>query len=251
MTVREFYRALCALVPRELGCEWDKDGMAVCPDPDREVKRVLVALDATAKVVDTAIAEDYDLIFTHHPMLWSGLKSVCADDHDGAKVIGLCRAGISAVSFHTRIDAAEGGVNDILASLVGLEHIEIAGDERIMRVGNLPAPMPAADFAAKAKAALGAPAVLCADAGLPVHRVAVVGGSGKDEIGVALAAGADTFLTGELKYSQISEPRGINLLVAGHFHTENPICERLCALVAEVDSEVRADVIKSCKVTVI
>ena len=251
MTVKEFYRALCTLIPRELGCEWDKDGMSVCPDPDREVSRVLVALDATAAVVDKAIAEGYDLIFTHHPMLWSGLKSVCADDHDGAKVIKLCRAGVSAMAFHTRIDAAEGGVNDMLAQLVGLEEIEIAGEERIMRVGNLQAPVEAAVFAACVKEALGAPAVVCSDAGLPVRRVAVVGGSGKDEIGVAMAAGADTFLTGELKYSQLSEPRGINLLVAGHFHTENPICERLCALVSDIDPNVKADVMTSCRVTVI
>ena len=251
MTVREFYKALCALIPRELGCEWDKDGMSVCPDPDREVRRVLVALDATAAVVEQAIAGGYDLIFTHHPMLWGGLKAVCADDHDGAKVIGLCRAGVSAVAFHTRIDAAEGGVNDMLAQLVGLEEIEIAGEERIMRVGNLQAPVEAAVFAARVKEALGAPAVVCSDAGLPVRRVAVVGGSGKDEIGVAMAAGADTFLTGELKYSQLSEPRGINLLVAGHFHTENPICKRLCALVNQIDSNVKADVVTSCRVTVI
>ena len=251
MTVREFYRALCALVPRELGCEWDKDGMSVCPDPDREVKKVLVALDATAAVVDQAIAEGYDLIFTHHPMLWGGLKAVLADDHDGAKVIGLCRAGVSAVAFHTRIDAAEGGVNDMLAQLVGLENIEIVGEENIMRVGDLPTPMTAAEFAAKAKAALGCPAVVCSDAGLPVHRVAVVGGSGKSEIGTAIAAGADTFLTGELSYSQLSEPCGINLLMAGHFHTENPICERLCALVAQVAPDARTEVVQSCKVTVI
>ena len=57
MTVREFYRALCAIIPRELGCDWDVDGLNVCPDPDREVKRVLVALDATTEVVDKAVAE--------------------------------------------------------------------------------------------------------------------------------------------------------------------------------------------------
>lgn len=251
MTVREFYKGLCAIVPRELGCDWDKDGMAVCPDPDREVRRVLVALDATAEVVDKAVAEGYDVVFSHHPMLFRGLAAVLADDHDGAKVIKLCKSGVSAMSFHTRIDAAEGGVNDILASLVGLEHLEPSGVEHIMRVGTLPTPMAAPEFAAKVKSALGCPAVVCSDAGLPVHRVAVVGGSGKDEIGVALAAGADTFLTGELKYSQISEPTGINLLVAGHFHTENPVCVRLCALVAQVCPDAQTDIVKSCKVTVI
>ncbi len=251
MKVREFYKKLCDIIPRELGCEWDKDGLNVCPDPEREVKRVLVALDATTEVVDKAASEGYDLIFTHHPMLWDGLKVVHADDQVGAKVIKLCKSGISAASFHTRIDAAEGGVNDILASLVGLENIEIAGDERIMRVGNLPAPMTAAEFAARVKDALGCAAVLCSDAGLPVHRVAVVGGSGSSEIALAKASGADTFLTGELKYSQYSDPDKLNLLVAGHFHTEDPICARLCALVAEVASDATADTVKSCKVTII
>lgn len=251
MTVREFYKALCAIVPRELGCSWDVDGLNVCPDPEREVKKVLVALDATAEVVDKAAAEGYDLIFTHHPMLFGGLKNVVADDYDGAKVIKLCRAGVSAVSFHTRIDAAEGGVNDILAGLVGLENVEIAGDERIMRVGNLPAPVSAAEFAAKVKDALDAPSVLCADAGKVVSRVAVVGGSGKSELELALASGADTFLTGELKYSQYCDADKLNLLVAGHFYTEQPICERLCALIAEVCPQVQTDVVKSCRVTVV
>lgn len=251
MTVREFYGALCTLVPRELGCDWDKDGMAVCPDPDREVRRVLVALDATAAVVDKAIAGGYDVVFSHHPMLWQGLKAVLADDRDGAKVIKLCQSGVAAMSFHTRIDAAKDGVNDILAGLAGLENVELSGQECIMRVGNLPEPMSVGEFAAHVKQALGAPAVLCSDAGRPVHRVAVVGGSGKDEIGVAVAAGADTFLTGELKYSQLSEPAGINLLVAGHFYTEQPICARLCELVAKVAPDVQTDIEISCKVTVV
>lgn len=251
MTVREFYKALCAIVPRELGCDWDKDGMCVCPEPDRELRRVLVALDATAAVVDKAVSEGYDVVFSHHPMLWDGLKTVDADDCVGAKVIKLCKSGVAAIAFHTRIDAAEGGVNDILAGLVGLENVEIAGDDGIMRVGTLSAPMSAAEFAAKVKDALGCAAVVCSDAGLEVHRVAVVGGSGKSEIGTAIAAGADTFLTGELSYSQLSEPCGINLLMAGHFRTENPVCERLCALVAKACPDAKADIVQSCKVTVI
>ena len=251
MTVREFYRALCAIVPRELGCDWDVDGLNVCPDPDREVKRVLVALDATNEVVDKAVADGYDLIFTHHPMLFGGLKNVLADDYDGAKVIKLCRAGVSAVSFHTRIDAAQGGVNDILAELVGIEDVEAVGDERIMRVGMLAQPTRAAAFAARVKDALGAPAVLCADAGREVRRVAVVGGSGKSEVALAIASGADTFLTGELKYSQYCDTDKLNLLVAGHFYTEQPICARLCEIVKEISPDVQTDVVKSCQVIVV
>lgn len=251
MTVREFFKALGNIVPRELGCDWDKDGLNVCPDPNREVKKVLVALDATAAVVDKAVAEGYDVIFSHHPMLWDGLKTVDADDPLAAKVIKLCKSGVSAISFHTRIDAAKDGVNDILASLVGLENVEVTGEECIMRVGNLPAPMSAAEFAEKVKDALQPPAVLCSDAGKPVSRVAVVGGSGKSEIGVALAAGADTFLTGELNYSILSDPSGLNLIVAGHFYTENPVCERLCALVAEVCPEAQTEIVKSCLVTIV
>ena len=166
-------------------------------------------------------------------------------------MIKLCRAGVSAVSFHTRIDAAKGGVNDILASLVGLENVEVVGDERIMRIGTLASPMSAAKFAAKVKEALGAPAVLCADAGKDVRRVAVVGGSGKSEVALALASGADTFLTGELKYSQYCDTDQLNLLVAGHFYTEDPICQRLCELVAEICPEVQTEIVKSCKVTIV
>ena len=226
MTVREFYRALCALVPRELGCEWDKDGMSVCPDPEREVSRVLVALDATEDAVVLAAEQGCNVILTHHPMLFGGLAAVTPDTTEGRKTLRLVRDGIATMAFHTRLDTLAGGVNDILAARLGLADVTAFGcndnpaGAPMGRVGTLPSEMSLADFAAAVKTALSVPATL----GTPyiehltpaapivtfaesecetkktVRRVAVLGGAGEDEIAAAAAAGADTFVTGEIDY---------------------------------------------------
>ena len=118
-----------------------------------------------------------------------------------------------------------------LAAALGLTEVTPFGPqgEAIGRLGVLPAAMTLSEFAARVRQVTGAPGVLAGDAGLPVRRVAVLGGSGSDELPAARAAGADTYLTGELAYHHLSEApeRGMNLLAAGHFYTENPVCQTL------------------------
>ena len=101
MTVCELYKQLCDLIPSTLSCDWDNDGDMCMPEPEREVRRVLIALDITAEVVKTAIEGNYDLILSHHPLLFHGLKHLVAGEMTARKCIDLCRAGISAYSFHT------------------------------------------------------------------------------------------------------------------------------------------------------
>lgn len=245
MTVRNLYRALDARIPRELSCEWDNDGLMCCPDGEREARRVLVALDVTDRVVDRAIAEGYDVILSHHPLIFKGLRAVGGEDPLSAKVIKALRAGVCVMSFHTRLDALTGGVNDTLAALLGLCEVETFGQngETIGRVGMLPSPMTVREFAELVKQTLGTPAVFYGDAGLPVHRVAVLGGSGDDDVEAAREAGADTYLTGTLKYHQLTDaPEGdINLLMAGHFYTERPVCRVLRELALAIDPTLICD----------
>ena len=120
MNVTEFYEYLEGEIPAELSLDGDRDGLSVCPYPDAEVSRVLIALDVTADVIDEAIAEECQVILSHHPMIFGSIGSVCAGDRVGDKIIKLIRSGISVMSFHTRLDAAPGGVSDILAGLIGL-----------------------------------------------------------------------------------------------------------------------------------
>lgn len=254
MTVRELYAFLNEKIPPSLSCTWDNDGLMCCPDPDREVRRVLVALDITAEVVKTAIEGGYDAIVSHHPMIFSPLRAVEPSDPVARKVIDLLCGGVAAMSFHTRLDAVEGGVNDVLAEALGLCDVTPFGldGEAIGRIGTLKKTMALAEFAALVKRATGAEQVLVSDAGRSVYRVAVLGGSGSDDVKAAERAGADTYLSGELKHNWLTDApeRGMNLVAAGHFYTENPVCARLCELIREADGKVQVDIVNSNPVQV-
>jgi putative NIF3 family GTP cyclohydrolase 1 type 2 len=112
--------------------------------------------------------------------------------------------------------------------------------------------MTADEFIETLKTALDLPAVIFAGCGKPVRRVAVVGGAGDDDIAAAVAAGADTYVTGELRYHQLCDaPYGdINLIMAGHYHTEAPVLARLAALCGEICPEAPVRVVKSTLVEV-
>lgn len=246
MTVNELYEKLSLRIPASLSCEWDNDGLMCCADGTEEVKRVLIALDVTADVVDTAVRGGFDLIISHHPLIFKGLKAVNEENYVAAKTVRLIKNGISVMSFHTRLDAVEGGVNDVLASRLGLTDVSVMpnGDETIGRVGELPAEMSISAFAEWVADILGAPAVRYADSGRSVKRVAVLGGEGGDDIGAAINAGADTFVSGRLGYhNMVDAPEmGINLIEAGHFYTEAPVCEALAAMVKEIDRKIETEI---------
>ena len=249
MTVRELYAFLEQRIPRALSCDWDNDGLMVCANDQVEVKRVLVALDITAAVAEQAIREGYDLIVSHHPLIFRPLKAVAVGETIANKVIRLLTSGVSAMSFHTRLDAVEGGVNDVLASSLGLTDITPFGKdgEEMGRIGNLAAPMSLREFAELVKVSTGARQVQISDGGKPVSRVAVLGGGGAGESGAAAAAGADTYLTGDLRHDQLTEApeRGMNLVQGGHFFTENLVCDRIRELLLEADGTLTVDIVNS------
>ena len=130
------------------------------------------------------------------------------------------------MSFHTRLDAADGGINDILAKLFSLSDVVKFGVEgdTAARIGTLPSPMVFEDFCRLVKNILHAPSVCGAKGENTVSRLAVLGGSGKDYIREAQKMGADTYLTGEINYNYLLEAaeNGLSVVTAGHYHTEAP-----------------------------
>ena len=249
MNITQLYAYLENKIPRELSCSWDNDGLMCCPDREAEVRRVLVALDVTGAVAEKAIREGYDLIVSHHPMIFSPLRALDPADHVAKKAIDLLRAGVSVMSFHTRLDAVHGGVNDVLAEKLGLENIRPFGEggEEIGRIGEVPVPLTLGEFAATVKQVAGAGKVQVVSAGKNVRVVAVLGGSGSDDVKAAKAAGADTYVSGELKHSYLTDAPdvGINLIAAGHFHTEHPVCERLAEWIGQALPEAIVTVVSS------
>lgn len=244
MKVNELYSYLDNKIPSSLSCEWDNDGLMCCPDGNREVRRALVALDVTEAAVRAAVDGGYDVIISHHPLIFKGLKSLNEASFIPRKAMTLITHGISVMSFHTRLDALSGGVNDVLATRLGLCDVTAFGDGEtpLGRIGTLASEMPLCEFAALVKDKLGAPAVLCADSGRPAYRIAVLGGEGADELAAAIRAGADTYVSGRLGYHNMTDAPdiGINLIEAGHFYTENPVCEFLAQMLRglEIDTNI-------------
>lgn len=243
MTICELYGALEQRIPHTYSCPWDNDGMACCPDPHKTVTGVLVALDPTEDAVEEAARRGCDLLLTHHPLLFKGLRAVDGRDTASRKVIKLVQNGIAAAAFHTRLDALPGGVNDTLAAALGLTDIHPFGSGEgedgnpagmpIGRIGCLPETESYADFAERVKSALHLPALIGADAGRPIRKVAVLGGSGNDDTDAAREAGADAYVTGELHYHTLCDAPygGMSLFAAGHYHTERLILPVLADMV--------------------
>ena len=234
MPLREVLAALDARYHPALAESWDAVGL-VCGDPDEPVQRVLFAVDPTSDVVDEVIGTGHGLLVTHHPLLLTPVHGVPADDPKGRLVHRLIRAGAALFVAHTNADRAlEHGVNDALAAALGLAAavpLEPGdGDPRggLGRVGELPSPVTLRGFAELAASVLP-PTVggvrVAGDPDRPVHRVAVCGGSGGSLLPAATAAGADVFLTSDLKHHPVSEAGegpGPALVDAAHWATEWP-----------------------------
>lgn len=222
-TVADILAFLDTLAPRSLKMDWDNCGL-LCGRPGREVKTILVALDPFETVIDEAIRAEADLLVTHHPLIFrNGLMAVNEDTEAGRCVLKLVENGIAAINAHTNLDIAPGGINDVLAQALGLNGIETIGEEGLLRRGTVPA-QPLPQFLAHVKQALGCDGLRYVDGRENVHIVAVGGGACADEMQEALAAGCDTFVTSDVKYNQFRTAfqLGLNLIDAGHFHTENP-----------------------------
>ncbi len=240
MTVQALYEYMNTRIPVELRESWDNDGAMCVPDPDRAVRRAIVALDVTEEVVDYAIENGFDLIVSHHPLLFHPLRAVTGDDPVARKLIKLITAQIAVFSFHTRADRVQGGVNDLLAESLDLSHITPFGEDGLGRIGELEEDTPLDEFAFVLKEQLSAPRVLLSDGYTPVRRVAVVGGDGKAYVSAAIEAGADTFVSGRIGYNIMEEAaeRGINLIEAGHYYTEQRVTELFASLIGEIAPEV-------------
>lgn len=235
--VKEIEAFLFSRAPQYMAMSWDNVGLLV-GFPDREVQKVLVALDITGEVVREAAETGADLIVAHHPVMncaWSQVQTVRADTVQGRILINMLTNGISGICMHTNLDAVAGGVNDALAQRLGLTAVEQLHpdgvDEEgrtygIGRLGEVSGFSDVRDFSAFVRQALNARGLRFEDAGRPVGRVAVGGGACGGMLSDAAARGCDTFVTSDVKYDVFLDARamGINLIDAGHFSTENVVC---------------------------
>lgn len=223
MNVGGFLAALDALAPWRLAEEWDNVGLMV-GRRDRPVARVLVALDLREAVLDEAVAAGADLVLVHHPPIFPALSAVSDVRTAGALVLRAAEEQVAVVAAHTNLDSAAGGLNDLMAARLGMRDtaplLPDADDPSVGlgRVG-------AVDAVTLADLGIGAVNSFCtrrANLGMvgdperEVHRVAVCTGSGGSLIEAARAAGADAYVTGDLKYHDADAAEGMALVNVAH-----------------------------------
>lgn len=232
-TVNDILLYLETLAPNAMKMDWDNVGL-LCGSKNKKVTKILVALDPFESVCKEAAQLGADLLVTHHPLIFQPVSAITDDTAIGRAILTLIQGGISAINAHTNLDCAPGGVNDVLAQKLGLRNIEVIApsgvDEEgrpwgLLRQGVVDA-QPLDHFLKHIKSKLNCPGLKYVSGGKPVSRVAVGGGACAGELREAVNAGCDTFVTADVKYNQFWDAKelGLNLIDAGHFYTENPVC---------------------------
>lgn len=235
MTVQTVFEILNQIAPFDTQMGFDNAGVLI-GSKKKEVRKIGVVLDVTNRAVDYAKAREIDLIVSHHPVIFSGLKSIDSD----SVVYRLIKEDIAVISAHTNLDAAENGVNQTLAQTLELCNVEPLGlpgepTPPMGRIGSLKEEMTCREFAEFVNNKLNT-CVKFVNTGKPISGVAVCGGAGEDFIVPAIQAGADALVTADVKHHNLllANSLGLCLVDAGHFETERVIMPALCKQLGEL-----------------
>lgn len=237
--VKDIAAAIEKIVPKELQEDWDNSGLNI-GFPDAEVSGILTCLEVDKKVVCEAKERGCNMIVTHHPLLFSGVKNVIAGYPLSDVMVDLIQSGISVYSCHTPFDKVRGGNNDALAALLELKDVKnlngdkVGSPERMLekvteadigRIGSFEKPMKLEAIAALACEALKLKREnvrVVGNMDAEIEKVGMCTGAGSDLVGMAQAQGCQLFVTGDVKYHEAQDAKamGIALIDAGHYGTE-------------------------------
>lgn len=212
--------------------EWDNCGFTAGSLQDATA-RILVTLDVTEDVILEAKTKGCGMIVSHHPLIFKPIRTAAADTYGGRMLSLLYQNKIALYCAHTSLDIAPGGVNDALCGVLELRNVGLLAPREVCgelvacaRIGELPEKMQASQLLRYIKKAIGAPSLLYGGLGDKVfEKMALCTGAGEEFSFDAMQAGADVFLTGEIKYHTALELKRRNLpfIAAGHFYTEWPV----------------------------
>ena len=235
MKVKDIIKVIEDFAPLSVQEGWDNSGLCI-GSPDAPVSSVLLGLDCTPELVDEAVACGADMIVTHHPLIFSGLKKITPDNPVGEAVIKAIKAGISIYAAHTSADKVIAGVSGAMAARLGLENVEILDEDGdgtgLGVVGDLHEPMTAEEAVKYVKERFGLKAMRTSR---PVEgkisRIAMCGGSGGSLIGAAMKSGAQLYISGDISYHNFFTQNGFMIMDIGHYESEIEIVDILFSLI--------------------
>ncbi len=234
MKVKDIIRIIEDFAPLSIQEGWDNSGLCI-GSPEDAVSSVLLGLDCTPELVDEAIACGADMIVTHHPLIFSGLKKISPDNPVGEAVMKAIKAGISIYSAHTSADKVIAGVSGAMAARLGLEDVKILDEDGegtgLGVVGNLPEPLSAEEAVKLVKKSFGLKAMRTSrPVDGKISRIAMCGGSGGSLIGAAMKSGAQLYISGDISYHNFFTREGFMIMDIGHYESEIEIVDILFSL---------------------
>lgn len=233
--VEDIVKAIEEFAPPSVQEPWDNSGLCI-GSMDAEVTSVLLGLDCTPELVDEAAECGADMIVTHHPLIFSGLKRIAPDNPTGAAVIGAVSRGIAVYAAHTNADKVLAGVSGAMARKLGLKDISILDEEPggagLGAVGMLETPLSCRDFIDLVKEKFALKSLRTSKPlSVPICRVAMCGGSGGSLIEKAFSSGAQAYLCGDISYHHFFTGKNFMVMDVGHYESEIEIVDILFSLI--------------------
>ena len=232
--VKDIAEVIEQFAPLSIQEGWDNSGLCI-GSPEAPVSSVLLGLDCTPELVDEAIACGADMIVTHHPLIFSGLKKITPENIVGEAVIKAIKAGISIYAAHTNADKVIAGVSGAMAARLGLKNVQILDQDGegtgLGVVGDLPEPISAQEAVALVKDRFSLKAMRTSRAlEGKISRVAMCGGSGGSLISAAARSGAQLYISGDISYHNFFTKEGFMIMDIGHYESEIEIVDILFSL---------------------
>ena len=230
MKVGDIVAVLEAFAPLRIQENWDNSGLLI-GSPEDEVHGVLLGFDCTPALIDEAVAKGCDLVVTHHPLIFKGIRHINAQDPVGAAVMKAVRAGVAVYAAHTTADKVPQGVSGAMARRLGLQDIEFLlpdpdGSTGLGCIGYLPIPMTGKEALEYVQKQFGLKLIRSSrPLETPIEKVALLGGSGGSEAETARARGAQLYITADVSYHQFFTPEGFMIMDIGHFESEVEIVD--------------------------
>jgi dinuclear metal center YbgI/SA1388 family protein len=252
--IKEVLSALERFAPLPLQESWDNAGLQIGLT-EAEVSGALLCLDVTERIIDEAVAKGCNLVVSHHPLLFRGLKQITDADYVQRCVIKALKNDIVIASMHTNMDNAQGGVNWKIAERLGLQDCQFFAQKQVDGVeagsgvvGLLPQPIAADDFILMVKRQFGVECALCNELlRRPIRKVALCGGAGDFLLPDAISLGADAFITGEMHYHQyFGYEQRLQICVIGHYQSEQFTSEIFRDIINKECPGVRTEIAETC-----